>query len=454
MRISLYQEALRYLESFVDYEKVTDHPYDNRYYNLVRMEALLRLLGFPHQKYPSLHIAGTKGKGSTAAMVASILGSANYRVGWYTSPHLVSFRERIRIGDRLISPEELVELVNKVKSNIEFLREDSSLGKLTFFEVYTALAFYYFYLQKVDFAVLEVGMGGRLDATNVVNPLVSAITQISYDHTDKLGNSLVSIAREKAGIIKKNGVIITSPQPPEVLSVLEEISSSMGARIYQVVAPGSPEGKDRIVPVKVYADYRGQIFHVKGLFRNYYSLTLPLLGDHQIINAATAVGMVELLKLHSLEIGEEFIRDGLAKVNWSGRLEIVQEKPWIVVDGAHNVASAHCLRKAIQDLFHYRNLYLILGISLNKDIAGIGKELCLFANRVILTRASNARAADPHFLKEVLKDVCSDPVITTDVLSALTFARMQAEPEDLICITGSLYVVGEVLKLLRKPVPV
>lgn len=454
MKTPLYKKTLDYLESFINYEKVTNQSYNNRSYNLGRMETLLRRLGSPHQKYPCLHITGTKGKGSTAAMVASILKNANYRAGLYTSPHLISFRERIRIGDRLISPEEVVQAVNEIKPHIEALRNDPSLGKLTFFEVYTTLSFYYFYQQKVDLAVVEVGMGGRLDATNVINPLVSAITQISYDHTDKLGNTLVSIAKEKAGIIKKNGVVITSPQPPEVLSILKEVCSRMGAQIYQVAPLGSVDKGNDIVAVKIHADCRKQIFHIRGLFRDYYNLSLPLVGDHQLINAATAVGMIELLKLHSMEIKEESIREGLANTQWPGRLEIVQEKPLILMDGAHNVASARCLKETIQNLFRYRHLYLVLGISVNKDIIGIGKELCPFAKQVILTQGTNPRGTDPYTLKEILKEVCPEPLVTTDVVSALTHARMLAGPDDLICITGSLYVVGEALKLFREPVPV
>ncbi len=444
-----YENAIKYLESFIDYEKTTDFSYDRRSFNLGRVRFLLNHLGNPHRDLKVIHIAGTNGKGSTAAMISSILKEANFKVGLYTSPHLVTFRERIWVDGKFISEEEVVDLVKRVKPIID--KFDNSFGPPTFFEVYTTLAMLYFKKEKVDFAVLEVGMGGRLDATNITKTLISAITPIALDHTDKLGNSRVRIAKEKAGIIKRDGLAISSPQATEVMRIIEKVCEERGTRLFKV-HPNFESKRRRngnLFLEKVDSTLEGSSFNVRGIFEDLDGLHLPLLGDHQLINAAISIGAVELLRLRGIEISSGWIREGLRKVRWPGRLELINEKPLIILDGAHNGASAKCLRRTIEDFFPYRRLILILGISANKDIEGIGRELCPLAGEIIITKARCKRAADPFYIRERLKGFCQKMVVIKKVESALKLARSKADTKGLILVAGSLYLVGEALEILR-----
>ena len=431
-----YDQAIEYLESFINYEKIAA-PYDQRMWKLERMERLLRSAGDPHRGLKFIHIAGTKGKGSTAAMIASILSEAKFKVGLYTSPHLVSFRERIRINGEMISEEKVCDLVTRLKPNIDELKKhEDGLGYISFFDVYTTLGLLFFALEEVDFAVLEVGMGGRLDATNVVQPLVSVITQISYDHMISLGDTIEAIATEKAGIIKDNSYVITSPQVPEALEIIRNTCAEKKARLFEV-------GSD------VSFQKENGLFGVSGIFSKYENLRIPLLGDHQLVNAATAVGALEMLRFHGFTISAEDIRTGLEKVKWPARVEIIQRNPTIVLDTAHNAASAKALRDTIESNFSYEKLILVIGTSLHKDIKGMGRHLCPIADEIVLTKVDSPRAMDPEDIKVELAGICRDVIITQNVASALEKAKSISGPSDLICITGSVYLAGEVMQILE-----
>lgn len=429
-----YQEAIQYLESLINYERLDDYDY-KKSFKLERMRNFAHLLGDPQEGINSIHIAGTKGKGSTAAIIHSILKSAGFKVGLYTSPHLESFRERIRINDCLISEEEISGLSERVRNVLDKIDDAPS-----FFEAYTAMAYLYFKENKVDFAVYETGLGGRLDATNIITPLVSAITPISYEHTQKLGGTLKEIAGEKGGIIKDRAPCVSAPQEREAEKVIENICKEKRAKLILI-------GKD-ILFEELNADEEGERFNVLGLFGEYPILETPLLGAHQVVNAATAVGILEALRLYGVTVSSEAVRDGIRGVRWAGRLEVVSRNPLIVLDGAQNRASANALAKAIKKIFEYKRLVLVLGVSKDKDIAGILKELLPLSDSIILTKSKVAeRALEPSKIKELITSGL-EAGLSSSVEEALDLARSKADRGDLILITGSLFIVGEARALI------
>ncbi len=452
-----YLEALRYLNSLNNYEQKSGYSYSDSF-DLERMKGFLRLLGEPQIGLKCLHIAGSKGKGSTCVFAAHILRKAGFNVGLYTSPHLIDCRERIRIlrksqkskiksqndFEGMISRDELAGLVERIKPAIKRYNRVSKFGDLTFFEAFTALAFMYFKEKKVDFAVLETGLGGRLDATNSVNSFACAITPISYEHTDKLGNTLREIAVEKAGIIKSHNVtksqgprliVISAPQEKEALAVIREKCRQTKARLFEV-------GKDII-----YQKTKNS-FSIKGIFGRYDNLKIRLLGEHQLINAAAAVGLVEALRFFNIKIDSDSIKNGLAEALWPGRCEIASRKPLVVLDGAQNAASVKALKEAIKDNFEYKKLILILGISSDKDLSGICRQLNGWADQVILTRAKSSRAENPEALAGYFK--ANNSSIAAGMREALRRVFKMAEAKDLILVTGSLFVVGEARDFLNK----
>ncbi|MCP4650591.1 MAG: bifunctional folylpolyglutamate synthase/dihydrofolate synthase [PVC group bacterium] len=438
----LFVEAQDYLDSFLDYEKDPTQVYNDL--KLERVKELLDRLGNPQEKFKCIQIAGTKGKGSTCAMLFSILKSAKYKVGLYTSPHLISFRERFRISylneiseakERLIKEGEVCKLLEEIKSHTD------GIEGLTFFEICTAMALKFFANTEAEFVILETGIGGRLDATSVVDPIACGFTSISLDHTNLLGNSLEKIAQEKAGIIKSNALVVTAPQPPQALKVIADACKKNHTRLYEA-------GKDFICD-PIGQDLNGSIFDLRGIFYVYESLHLSLIGQHQLINASVALGIIQLLKLHDTVVSILAIKEGLENVRWPGRMQIVHKRPFLILDGAQNAESANALRLAINMLLIPNKSVLILGVSKGKDVAGICSNLCRQRSLVIVTQANNPRSLDVDTLEATVTKYHKNVKKTENVKQALELAAENVGQDDLIIVTGSLYLIGEALKASR-----
>jgi len=421
-----YRQALASIYSFTDYEKRGFAAYAPEFYNLDRVHRLLALLGDPHRTFRSIHIAGTKGKGSTAAMAEAVLRAAGYRTGLYTSPHLHTFRERIQVGGELIPEADVVRLVEAMQPLVD------QVADITTFEVMTALAFAWFAEQRVEWAVVEVGLGGRLDATNVVMPAVAVITPISYDHTAILGDTLAQIAAEKAGIVKPGVPVVTAPQTDEALGVIEETCRRQGSPLTLV-------GRDWEWQAGHFT-FDGQAFAIRHGRERLDGLWLPLLGEHQLLNATTAVAAVAG---SGTEVSAAAIRHGLRAVYWPARLEILNRGPWLVADSAHNGDSAQKLRAALQALFGGRRLTVVLGASTDHVTPELLAALLAGAERAIATRARHPRAADPAWL-QARAGVLGYPLeVSQSVPQALEMALAAAGPDDLICCTGSVFIAAE-----------
>ena len=418
--------------SFADYERWPGFAYAARF-DLRRMEELLCRLGNPHLGRQTVHIAGSKGKGSTAAMIASGLRVVGRRVGLYTSPHLHTIRERMKIDFQPIAENDFARLAERLRPEVERINQ-GHLGELTTFEVLTALGFLYFERAGANFQVVEVGLGGRLDATNVVQPEVCVITSISHDHTRVLGENLAQIAAEKAGIIKPGTLTVVAPQRPEVTQVIEEACHRSGSQLLRV-------GKEVIWREKG-VDSLWQAVEILSS-QGRYEIRLPLLGEHQLENAATAAAVLEALGLPS-----NAISTGLAQVSWPGRLEVLAQEPWLIIDGAHNADSAAKLVKALKRHFRFNRAILIFAASHDKDIPGMVKELAPLFDLVITTCSRHPRAAEPEKLsREFASRVQTRTAL--DIEQAMAEAQTLAEREDLICITGSLFIVAEARALVR-----
>jgi len=435
-----YQQALDYLDSYTDYEKVPV-PHAAANYDLRRVEELLARLGNPHRLARSVHIGGTNGKGSTAAMTASALVASGYTTGLYTSPHLNTIRERFRVNGELISEAEFVALVEGLQPEVEAVNARATYGELTTFELLTALAFAYFKRQGVDFQVLEVGLGGRYDATNVIQPEVCVITSISLDHMEVLGHSLTEIAAEKAGIIKPGSVVVLAPQSDEVVPVIEGACLHQGAELIKV-------GTD-VAWQSLGFDGKQQLLRVKGR-RDSYQLAIPLLGRHQLENAATAVAALEALAARGFKVCRDSIVSGLAQVSWAGRLQVLGQHPLVVVDGAHNPDAARRLKQSLAQYFDFDRAVLVMGASSDKDVTGVVSELAPLFSEVIVTRSGHPRAmALPSLAAEFGKHGRTARVAQT-VSEALTLARTLAGEGDLICVAGSLFVVAEAMAKMSR----
>ena len=429
---SPFQQAMDFIYSFIDYERQRD-PHVKNTWDLRRVEMLLDRLGNPHLKSKTIHIAGSKGKGSVAAMTASVLTKAGYNTGLYTSPHLHFYNERIRVNNRLISNDEIAELVARIRPEVETINSAAIFGKLTTFEVTTALGFSYFAQKKVDFQVIEVGLGGRLDATNVVKPDVCVITPISYEHTDMLGNTLTAIASEKAGIIKEGSVVVSSPQTDEADTAIAEACQQRGVKLIRV-------GKEVTYKGTKFSDSE-QSLVVNGRL-HHYKFTIPLLGQYQLDNAATAIAALEVLLEKGNKIHSRNIVHGMKEVNWEGRLQVISRHPLMIVDGAHNKDSAQKLRQALEQYFKFEKAILIIGMSSDKDLAGIVNELAQAFPQVIVTRSRHPRAmATTHIAAEFRKHGIEAPQ-TEDISAALPMALKLAGKNDLICVTGSLFIAA------------
>ncbi len=436
-----YDEAAAYLESLIDYERTPAGAAAARLWNLDRMREMARAVGDPHAGLRCVHIAGTKGKGSTAAMAEAVLRAAGYRTGLYTSPHLISFRERIRLDGAPIGEGEVIGLVEEARPVIDSLRT-GELGPPSFFEAYTLLALLCFARHEVDLAVIETGLGGRLDATNIVSPLACALTRIGLDHTLELGDTIGEVAGEKAGIIKDRVSVISAPQPVEAMDVFQDVCLERGAQLFVVGEEGGPA-----VSISD-SDRERQVFTVYGMHDTYANLECPLLGAHQAENAAVAVGLVELLTRHGFSVGREAVRAGIGSVRWPGRFQIVNRRPFVILDGAHDEVGAIALAESLRDLFPRGRLILVLGVGRDKDTAAIARPLCRLADEVIATASSYPRALDAGELQRLVFPLSRHSSAYTPVSLAVREAVGRAKARDVVVVTGSLYVVGEALQAL------
>ncbi|MFH1087306.1 MAG: folylpolyglutamate synthase/dihydrofolate synthase family protein [Chloroflexota bacterium] len=429
-----YRQAQDYVLGFTDYEKTPGVIYTAANYDLRRMEELLQLLGSPHSKPRTVHIAGTKGKGSTAAMIASSLTTSGHRCGLYTSPHLHTIRERIRVDGTMISEEEFASLVTETKPAVEAVNQRGRFGELTTFEVMTAVGFAHFAGKEAEFQVIEVGLGGRLDATNVVIPEVSVLTSISLDHTQVLGNTVAEIAREKAGIIKQGRPVVSAPQVPEAAEVIAGVCQAKGAPLIKV---GRDVTWQRLAKKPDY-----QTVLVKG--RNgSYELTTTLLGEHQLENVALAVAALEAMGFPSARMSAEDMAHGFSQVSWPGRLEVLGRRPLVVADGAHNVYSMRLLVRALRAYFHFRNCIVVFGASGDKDIGGMAREMAVLDCPIIATQSSHPRAAPLNAVVRAFAGASVGVETRHNLPAAMSRARELAAEDDLICVTGSLFVVAE-----------
>lgn len=451
-----YKEALSYIYSFTDYERGGVYKRD-RNENMPRAASLLELLDNPHLAYSNTLVAGTKGKGSTSVLIERVLREAGLKTGLYTQPDLHTFRERMRVNGKLISEEEVAALIPAVRDAVERVEAEHDFGPFITYEIGTALAFYYFASQHIQHAVVEVGVGGRLDATNLTQPLVSVITSISYDHMEVLGDTLAKIATEKAGIIKPNGIVVTSAQSPEALLAIAKIAKERNARLVRVGSadedPAQAEVEVGQLPPLSYR-YRAQWHneHAQGFTvwtpgHTYTDLTIPLAGAYQLENATAAVAALEMLRERGIAWNEQDLRAGFQAVQWPARIEVVGHNPTIVVDGAHNADSMHKLLQALHTTFPFQRLIMVLGVKRSKDLSGMIHELA-DADTVILTKMHNPMASQLDVLSETFHEHA--PQVKLELLEdsteALERAVQIAQPDDLICATGSLYLAGEALR--------
>ncbi len=441
-----YQAALKHLSERVDVERTRVRTIDaESAFRLDRMRALARRLGDPHKEIRTVHVAGTKGKGSSCHLTAAALRACGYTVGLYTSPHLVDVRERIMIDGRMISHADFTKGMARVASAAEAVQKRH--GAPTFFEMMTALAFGHFADQAVDIAIIEVGLGGRLDATNIITPEVCAITAIGKDHTQLLGDTLALIAREKAGIFKPGVPALTLPQKAEPLAALRAEAQRVGAPL-------------RVLGEEIEFSYRFEATPRVGHHTcvclstarsNFEHLTVPLAGEHQALNCGLALAILDTLRDKGFDTPETKVIDGLAGLRIPGRMEMVWERPRILLDGAHNADSLAALMRSIGAHVPYDSMVVIFGCAEDKDLDELLRQVALGADKLIVTRtARNARAADPHDLQrrfaEVSGKMCQ---VAEDLPRALEIASRAVGPEDLICVTGSFYLVGEAKKHLE-----
>lgn len=437
-----YDQAMQYLFDATDYERQQKLRYNATTFDLDRMNKLLKGLGNPHNKVKSVHIAGTKGKGSTATMLAQMIQANGYKVGLYTSPHVSSLHERIVVNSEMITRKEMLGLINRIFPVIDKLAKNNDAP--TFFEIMTAIAFLHFADSGVDISVIETGLGGRLDSTNVVSPELVGITHISIDHQNLLGNTIDSIATEKAGVIKKGIPVFTVPQEPIAMRILKKYATAQKA-------PLMVTGKD------IDFSYRFESSREHGPHTRiclttpnsrFEHLRVPLPGEHQAINCGLALAILDKLKHQGYTIDDQKAIDGLNEVKMLGRMEVVSQDPHVLVDAAHNAASIRALVQAIGQHIPYDSMIIIFGCNNDKDIRGMLTELQYGADKVIFTRSNSPKAVFPADLAEVYTDVCGKMCQTAlSLKEALRIARGAVTREDLICITGSFYLVGQAKQL-------
>ena len=443
-----YEAALAYIEKFIDYERSPDFSRQARLYNLNRISLLLDLLGNPQDRLRVIHIAGSKGKGSTAALIASVLTHAGYKTGLFTSPHLITPRERCRIDDELISESDIAFYIDKLKPAIDAVSA-SEFGRVSFFEIYTALAFSYFADKATDFAVIEVGLGGRLDATNVVTPVTTVITPIGLEHTAILGETYGEIASEKAEIIKHGCPLALAPQHPEARAVFEKVAAERNATLVEIKDFVQRDSRPSVSRTLYNTDGLpvAQHFDVETNSDSYPQLTMPLLGHHQFVNATTALAGLECLKQQGYIIPKPSIYAGFKNVQWNGRIQQIMSSPIVVLDGAHSPVSMEALCMTLRESFRYTQLVFVVSLMRDKDLAAIGNIISKTADTVIATQvADNPRIMPAEKIQNAWTGICPKVTACPNPERAITKALSGATPTDLICITGSLYLVGQALE--------
>ncbi|MEE9151166.1 MAG: folylpolyglutamate synthase/dihydrofolate synthase family protein [Thermoplasmata archaeon] len=431
-----YKEAIEYLFNLKIYGMSL---------GLERIEQLLKVLGSPHEDLKAIHVAGTNGKGSVCAMLSSILQSAGYKVGLFTSPHLISFEERIVVNGKQIPRDRVSLLVERIKPIAKSMKESGKFEHPTFFEVVCAMAFEHFSEERVDYAVLEVGLGGRLDATNVKTPLVSVITSVDLDHTQVLGENLNEVAKEKAGIIKEGVPVICGVDQEEILAMIKNICKEKKCKVYSSKEQGRYTLKESNVDC--------QKFDIESNGNLYSDLEMRLVGEHQLKNALIALMTVDMLKRLGVAIPKKSVRKGIKNTRWPARLEMVQKNPTVVLDCAHNPAGMRALSAAMNGLFSEAKKTLVMGIMRDKDIPGIVKETGTFADSIIITKPEFDRAAEPDLILTEAKKYCDDVIIMKKVAKAINYAISNAKKDDVICISGSIFNVSEAMGMLYKKEP-
>jgi len=442
------ESALRFLAGRIDYERAMSMPCSEAAFKLDRMRELLRRLDDPQRQMPIVHIAGTKGKGSTAAMLSAVLSAAGLRTGLFTSPHLDRVEERMAIDGRACPPDEFAELIERVRPAVEAMDREGELGP-TYFEILTAVALCHFALRRVDAAVLEVGLGGRLDSTNVCAPVLSIITSISLDHTRQLGETLSAIAAEKAGIIKPGVPVISGVADPEPREVIQRVARQNGCRLvrlgvdFDYLHHPPLHLEEFAAPARF--DYRSATMVME-------NVALGLLGRHQAANAAMVLAAVEELRRQGWAIPESAVRRGLAEVSWPARIEVLSRKPTVVLDAAHNAASIQALVETLAESFSARKRFLIFATTREKDVGGMLPPLLDHFDHIILTRyQENPRGIPPEELFNLIsplplgegQGVRASVEIAPTPFDAWSAVHRLARPADLVCITGSFFIAAE-----------
>lgn len=438
-RIRTFRSAVNYLDSLTNFERGVRVPYDSSNFGLARVGRLLTALGHPERSFKSVHIAGTKGKGSTSAMLAAMLQPCDLKVGLYTSPHILDVRERIVLNGNMISEPAFARSVSEVVA----ITSKARVPNPTYFEVLTAAAFYFFAQEEVDIAIVETGLGGRLDATNVLSPEAIGITSVSYDHLAQLGTDLVSITKEKAGIMKPGIPVISARQQDNVKSALQEVAKSVDAPL-------------RFADEGVAFSYRFEFSRTHGRHARiclttptskFEHLHVPLLGEHQAMNCAIALGLLDLLKSRGFTIDDQEAMAGLATVKLRGRMEMLAEQPRILVDGAHNAASIAALVRAIGQNIPYDSMVVVFACHKDKDISGMIRQIQRGADKIIFTNTGTPRSAEPAELAAEYTEHSGKMAQVAQTLDqAMRIALGAVTREDLICITGSFYLIAQAIK--------
>ncbi len=432
-----YKEAMSYLQNLTKF---------GFNFGLERITELMRRLDNPHKKLRVIHIGGTNGKGSTLSMLASILKTAGFRTGTFTSPHLHSYTERFRVNGVKITEKRIAEILTMLHPHLEAMVSEG-FEHPTEFEVLTAGAFQFFYEEKVDFLILEVGLGGLIDSTNIVDPLVSVITNVAMDHMDYLGHTLKDIAGIKAGIIKDGVPLVTASRNPEVLEIIKSTCEKKNAVLTLVSQDLTWEALQNTNDNKSLFPSE-QYFRINGRLNNYDNLQIPLLGEHQLANATTAVAVAEHLVDNKFDISPEHVRKGLGKTSWPARLELVRKNPPVLIDGAHNHHGAIRLRATLDKYFPNRKFVLVLGMLADKERAKVVSELAPRARQVVVTKPNSDRAGEWDLVANAARDYTNDVRLVESITEAVRLALAEVLPGEIICITGSLYMVAEAREVL------